>query len=99
MSEKVIVETVNKPGYTERVDAAKYHATRAAMLHALPSGDTGPTFAEMLAAIKPLLPQDLFPGGKTAGWWCKCVQLDLEAKGIVRRLPTKPLRFVTTDRS
>jgi hypothetical protein len=43
--------------------------------------------------VKPRLPDDLFPGGKTSGWWLKCVQLDLEAKGIVARHKTKPLRF------
>ncbi len=42
------------------------------------------------------LPQDLFPGGATSGWWLKCVQLDLEAKGMVIRENTKPLRFHQT---
>ncbi len=29
------------------------------------------------------LPQDLFPGGDKAGWWFKCVQIDLEERGIL----------------
>ena len=37
------------------------------------------------------LPDDLFPAGQTAGWWAKCVQLDLEARG-----KTSPLRFWRT---
>lgn len=43
--------------------------------------------------MKPLLPQDLFPGGDTAGWWVKAVQLDLEAKAILKRAPKSPVRL------
>ena len=91
--EKIEVENINTPGRTERVDAAKYHAMRAAMLAALPVGPPGLTAAEAKAAALPHLPEALFPGGATAGWWLKAVQLDLEAKGLVTRTPTKPLRF------
>ena len=37
--------------------------------------------------------EDLFPGGAKAGWWFKAVQLDLEAKAVLVREPTKPLRI------
>jgi hypothetical protein len=48
----------------------------------------------MIAATKRHLPEDLFPGGAKAGWWVKCVQLDLEAKGlVVRDRAAKPLRW------
>jgi hypothetical protein len=91
--EKIEVENINTPGRTERVDAAKYHAMRAAMLAVLPEGPPGLTAAECKTAALPHLPEALFPGGATAGWWQKTVQLDLEAKGLVLRTPTKPLRF------
>ena len=39
------------------------------------------------------LPQDLFPEGAKAGWWMKAAQLDLEAKGVIAREKTKPLRW------
>jgi hypothetical protein len=39
------------------------------------------------------LPDDLYPGGNKAAWWTKAVQLDLEAKGLVVRAKTKPLRL------
>jgi len=39
------------------------------------------------------LPRTLFPEGAKAGWWAKTVQLDLEAKGILSREETKPLRL------
>ena len=41
--------------------------------------------ADLIAAVRPGLPQDLFAGGDTAGWGVKAVQLDPEAKGVVMR--------------
>ncbi len=91
--DKITVENVNVPGQTTRVNAAKYHAMKQAMMQALSHEAPGLTQAEMMEAVKPYLPEDLFPGGSTAGWWVKCVQLDLEAKGQVIREATKPLRW------
>ncbi len=91
--EKVTVENVNTPGKTTRVNAEKYHAMRAAMLAVLPEAAPGLTAAEIKERVKPHLPEALFPGGATSGWWLKCVQLDLEAKGMVVRHKGKPLRF------
>ncbi len=92
-SEKIEIENVNKPGYTERVDRAKYEAMKEALLSVLPKSSPGLTAAEAQEALLPLLPQDLFPEGAKAGWWLKAAQLDLEAKKIVIREKSKPLRF------
>ncbi|MEJ8561470.1 hypothetical protein QTO30_09755 [Yoonia sp. GPGPB17] len=93
MSEKIAVENINTPGRTTNVDKAKYVAMKQAMLATLPKSAPGMTANEAKEAAKPLLPEDLFPGGATSGWWQKCVQLDLEAKGVVVREDSKPLRF------
>lgn len=93
MSDKIDVQNINHPDHIARVDAAKYHAMRRAYLSVLDAAETPLSHAEAKEAILPLLPDDLFPGGKTAGWWIKTVQLDLEAKGVVARHATKPLRF------
>jgi hypothetical protein len=90
---KIAVENVNQPGTTTNVDAVKYAAARTALLAALPKKGPGLTAAEMLDAVVERLPLDLFPGGEKAGWWTKCVQLDLEAKGLVVRDGGKPLRW------
>lgn len=95
--EKITVENVNVPGRTERVDAAKYEAMKAAYLGALTAEPPGMTAAEAKDALLPALDATLFPGGKTSGWWMKTVQLDLEAKGLVARSATKPLRFYKTS--
>lgn len=93
MSEKVVVENINHPGKTERVDAAKYVAMKKAMLRVLPSQAPGTKAGDVVEAVKPHLPDDLFPGGKTSGWWVKCVQLDLEAKQIIKRAEKPPVRL------
>ena len=92
-SGRVTIENVNHPGATSTVDAGMYHAMRAALLKALPTRAPGLTEAEMRAALLPHLPEDLFPGGAKANWWSKSVQLDLEAKGLIAREPTRPLRW------
>jgi hypothetical protein len=91
--DKITVENVNVPGRTSRVNATKYHAMKDAMLRVLPTEEPGLTQSEVREAVVPYLPEDLYPGGSTAGWWAKTVQLDLEAKGIVVREATKPLRW------
>ena len=93
MSDKIAVENINTPGKTTNVDKAKYMAMKNAMLATLPKAAPGMTAKEAKEAAKAHLPEELFPEGATSGWWQKCVQLDLEAKGVVVREDTKPLRF------
>lgn len=91
--EKIEVENFTSPGHKTRVDAAKYTAMRDAMLAVMPASAPGMTPAEIIAAVKPSLPGPLFPGGEKAGWWMKCVQLDLEAKRVIRRGDKPPVRL------
>ncbi len=93
MSDKIEIENINTPGQVSRVNAAKYNAMRDAMLIVMPHDAPGETAKAIREATKPHLPEHLFPGGATAGWWQKTVQLDLEAKGTIARSATKPLRF------
>lgn len=90
---KVLMENINSPDRPIRVDADKYQAMRDAILAVLPAGSPGLTVAEAKARLLPLLPETLFPGGAKAGWWLKGVQLDLEAKKLIAREETKPLRL------
>jgi hypothetical protein len=90
--DKVAMENVNNPGgRVVRVDADKYNAMKRAILAVLPRTSPGLTVAELRRRLLPLLPEDLFPGGAKAGWWLKGVQLDLEAKGLIVRVASKPL--------
>lgn len=93
-AETIEVENVNTPGRVSRVNAEKYRAMRQALLKALPQSLPGLTQAQMREAVRPHLPPALWPGGAKAMWWIKCVQLDLEAKGLVLRDDAaRPLRW------
>jgi hypothetical protein len=93
ISELVVVQNFISPGHVYRVDATKYKAMKSAFLKVLPQKTPGLTGLELSKAVLKYLPEKDFPGGAKAGWWVKCVQLDLEAKGIVAREATKPLRW------
>jgi hypothetical protein len=90
---KVEVENVNHPGSAKLVDADMYEAMKKAYLAVLPASPPGLTLAEIRERLTAQLPEVLYPGGAKAGWWAKSVQLDPEAKGIVKRQKTSPLRL------
>jgi hypothetical protein len=89
---KVSVRTPNVPGYSGSVGAAKYEAMKKVLLTVMPRKAPGLTQAEMMAAVGKAAPKDTFPR-TTYMWWAKCVQLDLEARGELKREATKPLRW------
>lgn len=93
MADKIEIENVGQPGKTYRVDADKFNAVKAAVLAALPSEAPGLSVSDLIAAVRPKLPTDLFPGGEKAGWWVKAVQLDLEAKRVIARAEKPPVRL------
>ena len=93
MTDKTTVQNAGQPGKTTRVDAAKYADMRKAVLAVTPDQPPGLTPAAITLAVKPHLSPTLFPGGETAGWWVKCLQLDLEAKGLLNRAPKSPVRL------
>jgi len=92
---KITIQSITSPGHTERVNRAKYLGMREALIAILPANPPGITVAEAKEALMSNLPDDLFPGGAKAGWWLKAVQLDLEAKGVIKRGPEKPVRLFT----
>jgi len=92
-TETIEVENVNIPGNVRSVDADMYDAMKRAFLKVLPKTSPGLTLAEIRERLISHLPEKLYPGGAKAGWWAKTVQLDLEAKGIIARDKTRPLRL------
>ncbi|RLP26288.1 hypothetical protein [Mesorhizobium sp. YM1C-6-2] len=90
---KIRIENVLQPGKTYSADPAKYEAMKKAVLAVLPKASPGLTVAEVQDRVVAHLPEDLFPGGAKSGWWMKAVQLDLEAKGVIARTKSSPLRL------
>ena len=92
-ADKIEIQNITSPDHIQKVDRGKYEAMRTALMSVVPAASPGVTVAEAKQRLLPLLPEALYPGGDRAGWWLKAVQLDLEAKGVLVREPTKPLRL------
>ena len=95
--DKVVIENVNIPGRTERVHRTKYLAMRDALLAILPAKAPGLKVADALEALLPHLSETAFPERGKAGLWLKAVQLDLEAKGVIKRAPQRPVQLYRPD--
>jgi len=93
MIDKVVVENINVPGRTSRVNKIKYSAMKEAFLAVLSIDISGITQKEMLVLIQPHLPQELFPESAKSGWWTKTTQFDLESEGVIKRNKSKPLTW------
>lgn len=92
-AERVVVRTPNVTAHSSTVDKAKYDAMRAVLAKVIPKGPPGVTQNEMIAAATHAAPAKIWPGGEKVGWWVKCVQLDQEAQGLLKRDGGKPLRW------
>jgi hypothetical protein len=91
--ENINTPGINTPGKTTQLNTVKYHAVRDAMLRILAKDAPSLTFAEIKFAALTHLPENMFPGGDKLDCWQKAVQLDFEAKGVIKRATTNPLRF------
>jgi len=96
---KIDVQNLNHPGLIKSVDAAMYAAMREAYFTVVPEHGPGLTLDAIRQRLPAVLSEDLFPGGAKANWWAKTVQLDLEAKGILVRDRSSPLRLRKASRS
>lgn len=88
---KISVQNVGQPGKLYTVDADKYAEMHKKFLAILPNAAPGLTVTQINDAVRPTLDATLFPNGETCGWWVKTVQLDLEAKGVIKRGPKSPV--------
>ena len=89
--DKIEVQNVNHPGRLSLVDARMYVDMRRAFLAVVPIGTPGLTVAQIQELVK-----GRFPADANASWWAKTVQLDLEAKGIIARERSSPIRLYRT---
>lgn len=94
-------QNVNHPNHHENLNSEKYNWIRDAVLAALPAWDSSESidFAELEMRVHRYLqeksvPSALFPKPGSVRWYTKVVQLDLEAKGEIERLPDQsPIRL------
>ena len=71
-----------------RVTKSTYDAYKAALLAVIPATEDGIEYGALSKAVVPHLSPELVE--KTSqGWWVTSVKLDLEARGMIERVPTK----------
>ncbi len=76
------------------VTREKYEPMRRAILAALPTRKEGITFAELVRKVAPRVNKKLFPRRGSVDWYAKVVQLDLEKRGLIERIPGQaPMRL------
>ncbi|MDE2992850.1 MAG: hypothetical protein OXU67_03110 [Chloroflexota bacterium] len=74
------------------IDAAKYEVMKAALLTVVPADDAGFPFQDLADAVRPHLPTELFANASVS-WYVVTVKLDLEARGLIERVPgSRPQR-------
>jgi hypothetical protein len=80
-----------------RCNRRSYEAYRAALLAVIPRDARGIAFRELAGAVKPHLDPEIL-ADTSPGWWTTTVKLDLEARGLVERVPgARPQRLRRTD--
>lgn len=76
-----------------RMQAARYHAMRTALLAVIPAEAPGVRFTELAERVRPLLGDAL--GDGSIQWTVTTVKLDLEARGLIERVSGRgPQRLV-----
>jgi len=91
--ERVTTRNPNTGRAGPPVPRARYEALRDAILTTAPAREPGVTFTELLRAVKPLLPAGPFQG-VSVNWYFTVVKLDLEARGLLRRVGARPHRLI-----
>ena len=90
---RIETRSPTRPAYRRMVDARKHEAMKRLVLKATPRSAPGITQNGLFERLEKSSPRDVFPG-TTYGWWGKTVQLDLEARGVLRCDRTsRPLRW------
>lgn len=71
-----------------RVTKSTYDAYRTALLKVIPESEEGIPFMELSQAVQPHVSPQLLEN-TSPGWWTTTVKLDLEARGLIERVPGK----------
>src|SRR5690349_5083457 len=85
-------------GGGKSIDAGLYAAVRRAILAAVPRGGEGALFRDLPDEVARRVPRDLLRG-RSAAWYTTTVKLDLEARGLIRRIAgATPQRLLRVGR-
>ena len=93
MSEREMVDALHPEGKSPtRVNKADYDAYRHALLRVIPRDEHGVRFMHLPELVEEVLDEAVLERSKPM-WWVTTVKLDLEARGLIERVPSaKPQR-------
>jgi hypothetical protein len=84
--DRILTRNITKGAAGKRISRALYDATRAGILALLPARGEGMLFTDLMKAMKRRVPPDVFAGASVP-WYTTTVKLDLEARGLIERVP------------
>ena len=70
-----------------RIERAKYDAMKRAILKVVARRGEGTPFKELSSRVRPHLADEVYGPDVSVGWYCTTVKLDLEARGLLERVP------------
>lgn len=83
----ILTRTINSGAGGTRISKEKYELVRKAILAVVPANKTGILFKDLPKAFARRLPSGLFPKKGSISWYATTVKLDLEARGLIERIP------------
>ena len=90
----IALKNPGKGKQAPRIDAVRYEAMKAAILAVVPTSGDGVAFASLSRLVAKKLPRDAFKGASIM-WYATTVKLDLEARGLLMRVPgSSPQRLL-----
>ena len=81
-------------------DVEKYEVMCKALMKAIPRTQAGVRFMDLFDTVGARFPRSSLPGGGSLSWYLTTVKLDLEARGLIERVPhSVPQRLRRTTRA
>ena len=99
-AKRVVARNPGKGKQSTRVDAQRTQLMRRALLKAIPRTKAGVRFMDLFDVIGRHLPRSGLPGSGSLSRTLTRVKLDLEAQGVIERIPDSvPQRLRRTTRA
>ncbi len=93
--EKIRCETPTPGKKPTNITRWKYDAVKKAILKSIPKNSKGILFKDLAKSVEQHLSPDEKKKLGSIGWYTTCVKLDLEVKGLIKRLPdSSPQRLI-----
>lgn len=92
--ETITLRNIIKGPNNASMEKTKYEAYKRAILEVLPIEKTGILFRDLPDLVRGRLPKDSIDTMGSVPWHVTAVKVDLEARGLIERLPgVKPQRL------